>query len=155
MSFSANLESLANQKEGYLIFCELKTNNGVTKPLYFDHKLDSLSVNPMASYFLVFHSQELKLSLSFVGVRSFGMPISTYNIVLPKSFLGDHSSNTSAKRWVGVAKCWCLLTRWVGGGGQILTWAKNNIQGKKLFFACAEKKLKWTLALFIKEQIYI
>ena len=29
----------------------------------------------------------------------------------------DHSSITSANRWVGgVAKCWCLLTRWGSGG---------------------------------------
>ena len=34
------------------------------------------------------------------------------------NYFRDHSSITSSKRWVGgVAKWWCLMTSWVGGGG--------------------------------------
>ena len=35
---------------------------------------------------------------------------------------------------MGVAKCWWLLTKWVDGGGQMLTWAKKKIQRKKNAF---------------------
>ena len=82
-----------------------------------------------------------------------------------------HSSITSSKRWVGgLAKWWCLMTRWVGGSGLMMTWSKN-IQGKKTFqvtdffsgkmnqnyyVACSfffnKNKPCLILALFIKER---
>ena len=75
-------------------------------------------------------------------------------------YIRDHSSITSAKRWVGVAKCWYLLTSWVGGVAKCWREQKirKKIQGKKPFFACAVKKVNWTFfgifsAVFFPENL--
>ena len=48
----------------------------------------------------------------------------------------------------GVAKWWCLMTKWVGGGGYMLMWSKN-IQGKN--FVWAEKKV----GIFLKNPFFM
>ena len=69
----------------------------------------------------------------------------------------DHSSITSAKRWVGgVAKCWCFLMRWVGGGGQMLTWAKNKkkIPKEKKIICLRKNKVKVSSRIHPKKRTF-